>query len=87
MNSEWSINRYTPGDRELWNSLVTDSRQGTMLHKREYMDYHSDRFTDCSLIALRRDKPVAILPANITDDGTLHSHQGLTYGGWLTPLT
>ena len=49
------------------------------------MDYHADRFSDCSLIACRKGAPTALLPANLTPDGTLYSHQGLTYGGWLTP--
>ena len=54
---------------------------------RGYMDYHSDRFNDSSLIALRKGKPTALLPANIDSKGTLRSHQGLTYGGWITPLS
>lgn len=49
------------------------------------MDYHSDRFTDRSLVACDRSgRIVAALPANIGGD-TLHSHQGLTYGGWILP--
>ena len=28
---------------------------------------------------------MAMLPANITSDMVLHSHQGLTYGGWILP--
>ncbi|MDE6511794.1 MAG: GNAT family N-acetyltransferase [Muribaculaceae bacterium] len=84
---EWKIRRYEPEDSELWDRLVAESRQGTLLHMREYMDYHADRFRDCSLIALRKGKPTAILPANIDSKGTLRSHQGLTYGGWLSPLS
>ena len=87
MEAEWSIRRYRAEDAELWNRLVAESRQGTLLHMRGYMDYHSDRFQDCSLIALRKAKPTAILPANIDTKGILRSHQGLTYGGWLTPLS
>lgn len=87
MEAEWSIRRYGPEDAKLWDRLAADSRQGTLLHLRGYMDYHSDRFQDCSLIALRKGKPTAILPANIDSEGTLRSHQGLTYGGWLTPLS
>ncbi|MDE6340751.1 MAG: GNAT family N-acetyltransferase [Muribaculaceae bacterium] len=79
------IRAYTPTDAQLWNRLAAESRQGTLLHQRAYMDYHADRFRDCSLIAERDGKTVALLGANITDDGTLRSHQGLTYGGWLTP--
>lgn len=87
MDAEWSIRRYGPEDAELWDRLVVDSRQGTLLHRRGYMDYHSDRFQDSSLIAVRKGKPTAILPANIDSEGTLRSHGGLTYGGWLTPLS
>lgn len=87
MESEWSIQLYKPEDKKLWDDLVTASRQGTLLHYRGYMDYHSDRFRDCSLIALRKGKPTTLLPANIDNEGILRSHQGLTYGGWLTPLS
>ena len=48
------------------------------------MDYHSDRFEDHSLIAFRKGKPVALLPANRCGS-VLWSHQGLTYGGWILP--
>lgn len=84
---DWSIRKYRPEDASLWDRLVAESRQGTMLHLREYMDYHSERFQDHSLIAFRKGKPTAILPANIDSEGILRSHQGLTYGGWLTPLS
>lgn len=87
MVSEWSLRQYMPEDATLWDGLVAASRQGTMLHMRGYMDYHSDRFHDYSLIAFRKGKPIAILPANLQKDGTLCSHGGLTYGGWLTPFS
>lgn len=82
---EWSIKRYTPAYMDGWDALVRESRQGTFLHMRGYMDYHSDRFHDCSIIASRKGRPDVILPANLSDEGILFSHQGLTYGGWLTP--
>ena len=68
-----------------WDEIVRNSRNGTFLHERGYMDYHSDRFTDCSLVALRDGKMCGLLPANIDGD-TLWSHRGLTYGGWIVPL-
>lgn len=86
MKGDWNIRRYRSEDAKLWDRLAAESRQGTLLHLRGYMDYHADRFDDCSLIASRKGKPMAILPANIDNAGTLHSHQGLTYGGWLTPF-
>jgi hypothetical protein len=45
------------------------------------MEYHADRFTDYSLIVKEDINTVAILPANITKDNVVISHQGLTYGG------
>ena len=44
------------------------------------MEYHSDRFTDHSLLVYKGSKLVTILPANLVDQ-KLYSHQGLTYGG------
>lgn len=76
------IRRYTPEHAEEWDAFVDNSRNGTFLFRRGYMDYHADRFRDHSLMALDSGKLVAILPANEAD-GTLWSHQGLTYGGWI----
>ncbi|MBR5170179.1 MAG: GNAT family N-acetyltransferase [Muribaculaceae bacterium] len=79
------IVRYDGSMASRWNEFVRNSRNGTFLHQRGYMDYHSDRFEDCSLVALRDGKVCALLPANKTDD-TLWSHRGLTYGSWLLPF-
>lgn len=77
---------YEPArDHRTWNEFVATSRNATFMHCRDYMDYHADRFTDASLIALHNDKPAALLPACILEDATLSSHAGLTYGGWLLP--
>ena len=75
-----AVRPYTPDEAECWNELVAQSRNGTFLFDRRYMDYHSDRFADHSLLFSERGKTVALLPANRCGD-TLHSHQGLTYGG------
>lgn len=59
---------------------MQQSKNGTFLFDRNYMDYHSDRFRDHSLLFYLKKKLYAVLPAN-TDGNTLHTHQGLTYGG------
>ena len=79
------IVKYDGSMKGQWDEMVRNSRNGTFLHERGYMDYHSDRFTDCSLVALRDGKMCGLLPANIDGD-TLWSHRGLTYGGWIVPL-
>lgn len=78
----FEIKRYSKGDEEEWNAFVARSKNGTFLLDRNYMDYHSDRFADSSLMFYRQGKLYAVLPANAVD-GTLFSHQGLTYGGLL----
>ena len=79
-----SFTPYSPEWEQRWNLFVSSARNATFLFNRSYMDYHSDRFSDASLIATENGKIKALLPANRRGD-TLHSHQGLTYGGWILP--
>lgn len=77
--------QYVPAHRELWNRFVKSSKNGTFLFDRSYMDYHSDRFTDCSLMFYKKGSLLAMLPANwLKDEKTVQSHGGLTYGGLIT---
>ena len=66
-----------------WNQFVSASKNGTFLFDRRFMDYHSDRFSDHSLMCYREGRLYALLPANEKGD-TLVSHGGLTYGGLVT---
>lgn len=72
--------------QQSWDEFVAHSRNATFLHFRAYMDYHSDRFHDHSLV-FRNDKGgiTALLPANAEGE-TLYSHQGLTYGGLIIAM-
>ena len=79
-NSTYSVKKYTAEDKFLWHQFMETSKNATFLFQRDFMEYHADRFTDHSLLVLKKGKPVALLPANIADN-TLYSHQGLTYGG------
>ena len=76
----FEVRRYTPDKANEWNRFVTASKNGTFLFDRQFMDYHADRFTDCSLMFYRDNALYALLPANVKDD-VLTSHGGLTYGG------
>lgn len=78
------IRRYTPADKSLWDTFAAASRNATFLFRRDYMDYHADRFADCSLMAFSGGKLRALLPASVNGT-TLTSHGGLTYGGWMLP--
>ena len=78
---EFSVERYTKNRREEWNSFVQTAKNATFLFLRGYMDYHHSRFADHSLMVFQGQKLVALLPANLKANGTLISHEGLTYGG------
>lgn len=79
------IRQYTPDMRDCWDKFVRESRNGTFLFIRDYMEYHSDRFTDHSFVIFNsRGKVEALLPASIHNNNTeLRSHGGLTYGGFI----
>jgi hypothetical protein len=67
----------------LWNEFVDRAKNATFLFNRDYMDYHSNRFTDASLMVFQGQAVVCLLPANRLDDKTACSHAGLTYGGFV----
>lgn len=78
-----SVKAYDPSLEDLWNGIVANSKNGTFLIDRNFMDYHKDRFCDASLLFFNeKGKAIAALPANYDDESkTVWSHQGLTYGG------
>lgn len=78
-----TVRPYTVDSQARWDAFVRESKNGTFLFQRAYMDYHGDRFHDHSLLIEDGADLVAILPANRVGDD-VHSHQGLTYGGLVT---
>ena len=78
----FQIRRYTAACADEWNQFVAESKNGTFLFDRRYMDYHADRFEDHSLMFYDGSRLLAVLPAHLSGD-TLCSHNGLTYGGLL----
>ena len=81
-NATYSIRRYSAELQTSWDAFISASRNGTFLLERGFMDYHADRFTDHSLLFFRDEKLIALLPAE-EREGTLTSHGGLTYGGFI----
>ncbi len=73
---------YTYTRKDEWNRFVAESKNGTFLFNRDFMDYHSDRFEDCSLLVEHKDTIIACMAANIDrQNKQIISHGGLTYGG------
>lgn len=78
--TEISISRFSSSLAGEWDSFVDTSKNGTFLLRRDYMDYHSDRFSDFSLVARRGNSLYALLPGCRVGN-SFRSHAGLTYGG------
>lgn len=74
------VRPYRASDAAAWDAVVGRSRNGNFLHRRGYMDYHADRFTDSSLVVERGSEIVAVFPASLRES-VATSHGGLTYAG------
>lgn len=80
------IKRYETQMHSDWDAFTKASRTPTLLHLRNYMDYHKDRFTDASLVFCNeKGQIIALLPACLSNkqENTICSHEGLTYGGFI----
>ena len=75
------VRKYQSTDYSTWNEFVATAKNATFLFHRDFMEYHSNRFEDYSLLIFDEKQNLkAILPANRVED-IVYSHQGLTYGG------
>jgi acetyltransferase-like isoleucine patch superfamily enzyme/CheY-like chemotaxis protein len=77
----FSVEQYAAGRKLEWDAFVSAAKNATFLFSRDYMDYHRNRFADHSLMIFNDHQLVAVLPANLNANGTLISHEGLTFGG------
>ena len=78
-----AVRRYAPEDRADWDAFVDGAKNATFLFRRDYMEYHADRFVDHSLVVRDAEgATVALLPADRRGD-VVRSHGGLTYGGFV----
>ena len=71
---------YSAEKQAEWDAFIDTSKNGTFMLKRGYVEYHSDRFTDFSLMFYEDDNLIAVMPASLHGD-VVRSHGGLTYGG------
>ncbi len=76
------VKQYKKEYKQEWDSFVKTAKNATFLFQRDFIDYHSDRFEDFSLMVYKGDKLYALLPANKKGNNVI-SHQGLTYGSFV----
>ncbi len=75
----YRVTLYQSQDFNLWNTFISVAKNATFLFHRNFMEYHSDRFQDYSLLVFDENQLIAVLPANRVG-ATVYSHQGLSYG-------
>lgn len=78
-----NIIRYSLDRKEEWNDFIRNSKNGIFMFDRNYMDYHSDRFVDNSLMFYNDGELIAVLPLS-KHNNILKSHGGLTFGGFVS---
>ena len=77
------ILKYEEKYKNEWDEFIENSKNGTFLIKRDYMEYHQDRFLDNSYIIIDdKGKVEALIPGTIGKD-IFYTHKGLTYGGFI----
>ena len=75
------VQKYNSSQKSNWNNFVKKSKNGTFLFERDFIEYHSNRFIDYSLMIYDKKELLAIFPANLNKKTEVVSHSGLTYGG------
>jgi hypothetical protein len=78
----YTVLKYTTKHKEAWDDFVDKAKNATFLFKRGFMEYHSDRYEDHSLMVFKDEDLYALLPAN-KKENRIYSHQGLTYGSFV----
>ena len=81
-----TVIRYSVDKKQLWDDFIVDAKNSTFLFIRNYLDYHSDRFLDHSLMFYYDGVLIAVLPAS-QHGNELQSHGGLTYGGLIMSVS
>ena len=55
--------KYNTNNRSIWDEFIADSKNATFLFRRDFIEYHQDRFSDNSLMVYKNNTLFALLPA------------------------
>lgn len=78
------VKNYSKELETQWEQFVGSSVNGTFMQERKFLGYHTDRFSDHSLIFMEDNRILAVLTAAVVKQGDkriLHSHPGASHGG------
>lgn len=74
------VSKYSLSNSLEWDNLIDNSLNGTFILKRKYLEYHKDRFVEYSVVITKDEEVVGVFPANVDENNTIVSYEGLTYG-------
>jgi Acetyltransferase (GNAT) domain len=84
---------YSKTHASLWDHWCESAGNATLLHTRNFLSYHNERFDDASVLIFESDRLVGIMPAarDLKTPELVISHPGATYGGmvhngWLSGI-
>jgi len=84
LTTKISIKPYEDADASVWDEFVGRSINGTIFHRRKFLDYHQPtRFADSSLMFYTKNTLSAVFPAAVImdkDKKVLKSHPGSSFG-------
>ncbi|MEX0719976.1 MAG: GNAT family N-acetyltransferase [Balneolaceae bacterium] len=80
MGENISLIKYEDSFKNEWDNHIRNSKNPHFFFRRDFIEYHEDRFNEHSLIIKRGEKIATVLPGNIDKD-KFYSYQGLTFGG------
>lgn len=72
---------YQESLRSEWDALVRSSRNGHFFFRRDFLDYHLDRFPSASFLFRDGKEWLGLVPGHLRGEDGWASHRGLTYGG------
>ncbi|MBC6699303.1 GNAT family N-acetyltransferase [Hymenobacter sp. BT190] len=82
------VEQYHPGHTAAWDAFIGASTNGPFLFRRSYLNYHQDRFEDCSWLVWQGSRLQAVFvagrPRDTATPALLIAHPGLAYGGLVT---
>lgn len=82
IEKEITIVQYHNSLEKEWDDFVSSAKNSYFFFKRSFMEYHSERFDDHSLMFYYGSRLIAILPAHLSLN-QLCSHMGLTFAGFI----
>jgi hypothetical protein len=84
MTNRYKILQYKSEHQSAWDAFIDQTANAPFLFKRDFMEYHRDRFEDHSMMVFdQKQKLAAIVPAHKIGTA-VYAHKGLTYGGIVT---